>query len=115
MATTSSKSKKADESVRVAGDKNKTVPFYIFSINICLKLDMLTNGETKSMASWKIESEDFCIVTFCCHFAKFQLDRLKILYRLLICLPIRNYLESFIKNLHTSILISDVIFWTTTK
>ena len=51
--------------------------FYIFSINICLQLDMLPNRETKPMTSWKIEPEDFCIVTFCSYFSKFQLDRLK--------------------------------------
>ena len=64
--------------------------FYIFSINICLQLNMLPNRETKPMTSWKIESEDFCIVTFCSYFSKFQLDRLKI-YCLLICQPIRMF------------------------
>ena len=51
--------------------------FNIFTINICLELDMLTNREAKSMTRWEIEPKDFCIVTFSSHFTKFQLYSLK--------------------------------------
>ena len=91
--------------------------FNIFTINICLELDMLTNRETKSMTRWEIEPKDFCIVTFSSHFTKFQLYSLKekcFGFWFANQSEITIYLEGFIENLHTSILIGDIIFLRTT-